>query len=151
MELEKAKEIAKEYINRNQSQYLQMEVVGSIRRVKPEVRDIDIVAIPKFSQDKKILRFDYKGIQIDIYFATKDNYECLRLIRTGSAEHNRMLCSLALRKGWKLKASGEGLCAKKEKIHTKEGILKALLGKYIEPKDREDKKPDFSRNVKYAN
>ena len=49
-----------------------------------------------------------------------------------------MLCGLALKKGWKLHADGRGLMRGDELIdNTERGILMKLLGKYVEPKDRE--------------
>ncbi len=155
MELEKAKKIAEEYVNSVRDQYKKIEIVGSIRRGKKEVKDIDIVAIPKFFQDKKIIRFNHKDIQIDIYLATETNYECLKLIRTGSAEHNKMICGLALRKGWKLHADGKGLMKGDDLItNTEKGILEKLLGKYIEPDNREitntliQKSRQFNKDLK---
>lgn len=159
-------------------------VCGSIRRERPEVNDIDIVAILKtnygfgeptlsdtirkldpagakeakesgkqaasrFLDGPDIKRFFYKGIMIDIYLAKPEEYETLQLIRTGSKEHNIRLTTLAKGKGMKLFASGMGLWKvipnpKDEKnptptelvSNTEEGILKVLLGKYVEPKDR---------------
>ena len=139
MDRQKAIQIAEDYIRTVQGQYSKIEIVGSIRREKSEVKDVDLIAIPKYPQNKKIIRLNYKDIQIDIYLATEGTFECLRLIRTGSAEHNRMLCSLALQKGWKLKASGEGLITKDKTLKVEKEILEALLGKYVEPKDREVK------------
>ena len=139
MNITQAITISRDYILKNNANFDRIEVCGSIRREKPEVNDIDIVAIPKFDVGKKkINRFDYNGIQIDIYYATNQNFDVLKLIRTGSAEHNKMLCITALRKGWKLHADGRGLMRGEELIdNTEKGILEKLLGKYVEPKDRE--------------
>ena len=126
--------------------FKRMEIVGSIRRGKAECHDIDIVAIPKdgLKFEAKILKMFYSGltadnVQIEIYIADENTFETLKLIRTGSAEHNKMLCSIAKKKGWKLKANGEGLIDENEKIisNTEEGILKALLGKWVPPEERE--------------
>ncbi len=150
MELQKAEEIAKEFINKIQDECIKVEVLGSIRRRKPQVKDIDLLIIPKnilflssptftipiSKRGEKLIRASYEGIQIDIYLANQDNWEVLKLIRTGSAEHNRNLCLLAIKNGWKLKANGEGLITDKGTIKTERGILEALLGKYIEPEDR---------------
>lgn len=152
-------------------------VCGSIRRKRPEVNDIDIVAIPideseyvfgeptlaahigsidpdglrqskelgkqaagRFLNGDKIKRFMFHEMMIDLYLATEDNYECLVLIRTGSTEHNVRLTTLAKYKNMKLKAGGEGLVDRdNESIRyetTEEGILKRLLGKYVEPENR---------------
>jgi len=47
--------------------------------------------------------------QIDIYFASPATWATLLLIRTGSAENNIRLATLAKKKGWHLAASGDGL------------------------------------------
>jgi len=139
MERKQAELISRDYISKNSSDFEKIEVCGSIRRKKPNVKDIDVVAVPKFNVNgKKINRFEYNGIQIDIYYATRANFEVLKLIRTGSAEHNINLCIRAKQKGWKLHADGRGLMEEEEVIdNTERGILEKLLGKYIEPEDRE--------------
>lgn len=159
-------------------------VCGSIRREKPEVKDIDIVGImktdyafgeetlfdticrldPNGPRDAKsagkhgaarfldgidIKRFQYRGISIDVYIAKPEEFETLVLIRTGSTNHNIKLTKLAIAKGMRLYASGKGLWkvipnqndpSKPIPIelvsNTEEGILKELVGKYVEPKDR---------------
>lgn len=161
-------------------------VCGSIRRERPEVNDIDIVAIIKskykfgeeslsdtirkldptgpndarlagkqgasrFLDGIDIKRFQYKGISIDIYLAKPEEYETLMLIRTGSKEHNIRLTKLAISKGMRLYASGKGLWkvipnpldpknpTPIELVsNTEDGILKALVGRYVESKDRRD-------------
>lgn len=136
MELKKAQEIANEFIDLVKDQYLKIEIVGSIRREKAEVKDIDLVAIPKNKVKEKIIRMPFKDISIDLYVANEKNFECLKLIRTGSALHNIKLCSHAKRRGWQLKANGEGLITKDNILHGEKEILTALLGGYIEPKYR---------------
>jgi DNA polymerase/3'-5' exonuclease PolX len=117
-------------------------IVGSIRRGKEKVHDIDIVAIPRFHIENKIISGIFQGMKFEIYIANKDNYEILKLIRTGSAEHNKMLCQKAKEKGWQLKFDS-GLIDKDGNIidNTERGILEKLLGNYVEPQDREIKSP----------
>jgi DNA polymerase/3'-5' exonuclease PolX len=104
-----------------------IEIVGSIRRKKPLVNDIDIVCIPdnqtrfismlknfgKFkAAGEKIIRvetFQTLGIDLDIYIANSLTWGTLMLIRTGSKEHNVKLCALARRNGMHLHADGSGL------------------------------------------
>jgi len=137
-ELQKAKQIAEEYINLNKDKYSRIEIVGSIRRNKPEVKDIDIVAIPKVPTDKKILKEEFKGISVEVYLTNETEYEVIKLIRTGSTEHNKKLCILAKQKGWSLKAGGKGLVNSVCGVisNTEKGILVELLGKYVEPEER---------------
>ena len=154
--LEEAKGVANDVIVRLWEYAEKIEVVGSIRRKKPLVHDIDIVAIPKFmffnkiheglpeaeikTEGKALVRFDYRGIQVDIYIAKPQTYEVIRLIRTGSEQHNIRLCVLAKSRGLKLFANGDGLWNQKafKKISdTEDGILKELLGKVPPPEERE--------------
>ncbi len=131
-------------------------LVGSIRRKKPIIRDIDIVVeIKPDNLDKlkkclaeigniklkgdKLIRFiTFDNIQVDIYIATKENYEPLLLIRTGSKEHNVKLTTRAHIFNYKLTANGL--------INTKTGsiiatserdIFKALKMSHVEPQNRD--------------
>jgi len=154
MKLEEALKIISEVYYRLKPHCEKIEIAGSIRRQKPEVKDIDIVLIPrdvvKLAQavdslgphtinGAKIKRASYKGTQIDIYYATPEIWATLLLIRTGSKENNIRLCSAAKRKGWKLCASGNGLFNEKgDKMagDSEESIYKALGLKYQEPWER---------------
>ena len=124
MELNKAKEIAAGIVTKLAPYCERIEVAGSIRRGKPDVHDIDIVAIPdatmafykKIDGMGKVVRGD-KIISIaltprfncEIYVATMATWATLLLIRTGSKAHNIKLCQLAKSKGMKLHADGSGL------------------------------------------
>jgi len=130
-------------------------LAGSIRRNKTFVRDIDIVIELKPNnldqlksslmglgelrlKGDKLIRFITKdNTQVDIYIATKENYEPLLLIRTGSKEHNIKLTTRALSMNMQLMANG--LIDKKtgKIIATSErDIFKALKMSYIEPEKR---------------
>jgi DNA polymerase (family 10) len=139
-------------------------VVGSIRRKKPECNDIDILLIPSnfLTLHAEILRLGVctadgpkltrifharapaaaggpQAIQVDIYYATEETWGTLVLIRTGSMESNLRLCDLAKRRGWKIKASGEGLfdgTGKRIAGDSEEDIYSALGLKYLSPEQR---------------
>lgn len=131
------------------------QVAGSVRRRRDKVRDIDFVAIPIwFTLKPKILgiadrvlrsgpkwaSFIFKGVQVDIYYATEETWATLLLIKTGSKESNIRLCSLARNRGWHLAASGDGLFDEHdERIagDTEESIFEALGEKYLEPWQRD--------------
>lgn len=132
MELSKAQELATELLGQLAPCCDNIEIVGSIRRAVKEVNDIDLLVLP-FNIDalncsvkllfdplekngEKIKSGKYKGFQADIYIATKETYETLKLIRTGSAEHNIRLTTLAKKKGWRLHASGLGLTNEKNEV-----------------------------------
>ena len=157
------------------SHFVAWRVCGSIRRKCKNVNDIDIVAIPKPESEygfggktlddaisllhkgttdkpllgEKLKRFFYRGISIDIYLANEKTFETLKLIRTGSKEHNIRLTTLARGKGLKLYANGSGLCKIKGGIYNNEpeeimavvedsedGILNNLLGRVPTPEQR---------------
>ena len=131
------------------------QLAGSIRRKKLIVRDIDIVVELKPNHlDKlkkclaeigkiklkgdKLIRFiTTDNVQVDIYIASKENYEPLLLIRTGSKEHNIKLTTRAQSLSYKLTANGlidnktGSVIAKSEK-----DIFKTLKMNYVEPQNR---------------
>src|SRR3990167_2909214 len=140
-----------------------IEVAGSIRRERENVNDIDIVLIPKpaqltnikqrlwtlamggrstvTGQDKYLKTLSYKGIQVDVYIADAETWATLLLIRTGSREHNILLCQKARAMGLKLNADGHGLTWISKPVnvpvHTEEQIFKELGLPYKEPRERE--------------
>lgn len=105
-----------------------IEIAGSIRRKKPDVKDIEIVAIPKpyeiglfergiatvVNQWQKVKgelpckytqRILPEGIKLDLFFAEQGNWGLIYAIRTGSAEYSHKV----LATGWrKLGYKGEG-------------------------------------------
>jgi DNA polymerase/3'-5' exonuclease PolX len=99
----------------------------------------------RFLSGGSIKRFQYKGAMIDLYLADEKTYETLVLIRTGSKDHNVRLTTLAMGRGWKLFASGQGLCrvgrTQRDMIlevidSTENGILMKLLGRVPRQEDR---------------
>jgi DNA polymerase/3'-5' exonuclease PolX len=151
MKIEEARLKAMEMIFCLEPYAKRIEVVGSIRRECEIVNDVDIILIPneKFTLDfinslnprtkgDKLIIYELEGVQYDLYICNEENYEVIKLIRTGSKEHNKKLCILAIEKGLSLKAGGIGLVDKEGKVisNTERGILENLLNKYVEPKDR---------------
>jgi len=155
MELKQAQAVAQEIIGRVAPYCERIEVAGSIRRGKPQCKDIDIVLIPK-SQGKlagelmamgrlksggsKIIHLEYKGTQVDFYLADERSWATLLLIRTGSWQHNTRLATLAKRKGWHLCVDGRGLLNERgERIagDSEESFFQALGLPYLEPAERE--------------
>lgn len=157
IELETAKRIAGEVIKKLSPYCSRIQVAGSIRREKPLVHDIDLVLIPSdpWNLEHEILglarpfrpqllgdklkRFNYNSVQVDLYFASEDTWATLLLIRTGSAENNIRLATLAKKRGWKLKANGEGLFNERgERVagDTEESVYRALDLRYQEPWER---------------
>lgn len=160
MRLEEARIIAERVRNTLAPYCNRIAIAGSIRRYQPIVHDIDIVLIEKPQQEltinsliasigevelngEKIKRLWYgdknSGVSIDIYIATKETWATLLLIRTGSKESNIRLCTIARRKGWKLKANGDGLFdnnGNRIAGDSEASIYKALDIKYQTPEER---------------
>ena len=155
MELIEAQKIG-EQILRKISPYIKRgRLAGSIRRKKSIVRDIDIViestsinidklknevsklGTLKLKGDKLIRILTPDNILVDIYIASKENYEPLLLIRTGSKEHNVKLTTRAHIFNYKLTAKGlidnktGNIIATSEK-----DIFKMLKMSYVEPQNR---------------
>lgn len=164
MKLLEATQIAMELESKLRPYCDRIEVVGSIRRGRADVKDIDIVAIPNEEKlmvggyfgrrhlvgaiassnvtqnGKSVASFLYGDAPVDIYWATPETWGTLLLIRTGSKQHNIKLCMMAKKKGWQLKASGEGLFdAYNRRVagSTEEGIFNALDLPFIPPGERE--------------
>lgn len=158
MELEKAKEIAVKVVEQLYLHCERITVAGSIRRRRPEVNDIDLVLIPQdrarldyvlMSLGKdgkmkmagpKIARVAMEEIDLDVYYATEENWATLLLIRTGSTGNNKRLCSIAKDRGWRLAASGDGLFNEDDvRIagDTEQSIFDALGIAYLEPWERD--------------
>lgn len=100
------------------------EIAGSIRRRKPDVGDIEIVAIPKpydtglfasgiapivdrWPRVKGELPCKYtqrilpEGIKLDLFFATQNNWGLIFAIRTGSARYSHEVLARAwVRRGF---------------------------------------------------
>jgi len=154
MALERAQKIAEEVVKHLSPYCQRIEVAGSIRRKKPWVNDVDLVLIAsdlwnlyaevmKLGQVKvngsKLMRVMVGSVQVDIYIADERIWATLLLIRTGSAENNIRLATLAKNRGWRLAASGDGLFNENEERiagDTEESIYAALGLPYQQPWER---------------
>jgi len=157
IELSRAQKMAETIVDRLKPYCVRRpEIVGSIRRKKPWVKDIDLVLIPRdlwnlhaeltrlgggkmTMSGSKIMRIMYGSIQVDVYVADEYTWATLLLIRTGSKENNIRLCTVAQKKGWRLKANGDGLFNETgERIagDTEESIYAALGLRYQAPEER---------------
>ncbi len=168
MELNQARTLAEQIVTALRPHCAKVLIAGSIRRERPAVHDIDIVAIPtnqgqllgalmqfgRIKGGEKILQVVMPdGFVADIYIATPDTWPTLCLIRTGSAAHNIMLCKRARTMGMRLHADGRGLFKGgfqrgdgswvPEKpipgLTTEVDIFRALQVPYREPREREER------------
>jgi DNA polymerase (family 10) len=169
LELAKAQTLARQVESIVMPLCDKLEVVGSIRRQKPMVGDVDFVAVGaecnwgKIVQDlkkakvicagKSVIKlnvpFENTFFQVDFYRATEQTFGILELIRTGSADHNMWLASYALSKGFRLKYS-EGLIKDKVAVagDTEESVFSALGLPTPKPEEREviDGKPAWLKD-----
>lgn len=102
-----AKDIADELVEVIRPYCLRIEIAGSLRRLKKEVKDIEICLIPSnrnklfntlgnyliknnknfryIKNGERYKQFIYKNCQVDLFIANPDNWGLIYLIRTGSA------------------------------------------------------------------
>jgi DNA polymerase (family X) len=145
------------------------QLVGSIRRKKASVGDIDFVIIATDENWGKLVKslkipkaicagpsvikanfpYEDKLFQVDFYRATEQTFGIQMLIRTGSADHNMFLASHAISMGFRLKYS-EGLLKDEEVIagHTEDSVFEALGLLCPKPEEREivNGKPIWLKN-----
>ncbi len=134
-----------------------MSTVGSVRRKRPTVNDVDFVVIAsdkewtglrahfleeleavKVCAGDKVQRYILDGVELDFYRATEDTYGIHKLIRTGSAEHNIFLAKLAISKGMRIKYNVGIVKGYKVLAGASESTIFTVLGlPFIEPELRE--------------
>jgi DNA polymerase (family 10) len=134
-----------------------VDSVGSIRRMKETIGDVDFLVIsknPKVVMDffvslpgvikiwgkgktKASVRLE-EGFDMDIRVLSKRSYGAALQYFTGSKEHNIVLRKLAIDKGLKLSEYGLFRGSKMIASETEEGIYKALGLQWIPPEMREN-------------
>jgi len=114
MKLEQAQGLAGQVLEAIRDHCERIEVAGSIRRKKSEIRDIDLVLLPKpllrprilatlrrtmnaevLKSGDKVAQLAINGVNVDLYFANKESFAPLLFFRTGSAQSNMRLASIA--------------------------------------------------------
>jgi len=143
-----------------------LEVVGSIRRGRPMIHDVDFVVIAgddgwigisetlrrmkaqTSCAGKVVIRSlvpcNKSLFQVDFYRAKHSTFGINQLIRTGSADHNMWLAGYAISKGMRIKYS-EGLIKDNTIVagQNEKDVFAALSLPFPQPQDRElvDRKP----------
>jgi DNA polymerase (family 10) len=160
MEYQQALEIATRVLAQLQPHCDRIEIAGSIRRKKPEVKDIEIVAIPKpydtglFSSGiatvvnqwpkvkgelpcKYTQRILPEGVKLDLFLVQKEVWGLQLAIRTGSAEYShKVLASGWVSKGYHcegawLYKNGRAIACPEEK-----DLFRIIGIDYVEPENR---------------
>ncbi len=160
MNLQEAKEIALKVYNQLEPHCERIAIAGSIRRMKPEVKDIEIVCIPKpyeiglfesgiatvidqWAKIKGDLPCKYtqrmlpEGIKLDIFMTNKVNWGWQLALRTGSRDYNRFVLLRRLKnRGFDSKDGhiwqGDNLVKTKEE----EDVFDLIGLRYVPPVDR---------------
>jgi len=155
--------IAANIIELLQPYSIRCEIAGSIRRKKSEVKDIEIVCIPKpyqtgLFQDgiaevvnqwqkvkgeleyggcKYTQRILPQGIKLDLFFAEKENWGLIFAIRTGSAEYShKILANAWVKKGYKSEGGYLFQNGKKFEVHEEKDLFKRIGVEYVAPEHR---------------
>lgn len=158
LELAKAKALALQISGNVRTFCDKLELVGSIRRQKNLVGDIDFVVMATDRKWAKITSCFKKSniicagnqlikvncpisgdlFQADFYRGYTNNFGIQQLIRTGSADHNMWLAGYAISKGFRLKYS-EGLLQNDKVIvgNTEESVFETLGLPCPKPEERE--------------
>jgi len=161
--LAEAQKIASEVLEQLKPHCKRIEIAGSIRRKKPGVGDIEVVAVPlpystglledglaavvnkwekvkgelEYGKTKYTQRILPEGIKLDLFFAEEGNWGSIFAIRTGSAEYSHQI----LAKGWVrqgFKSEGGYLFRDGDKYEVpEEKDLFRMIGiPYTEPENR---------------
>lgn len=138
----------------------EIEVAGSLRRMKEDIGDIDILVtsddpeavmhavtrLPIVQQvlltgSKKTSIYTSLGLQVDVRVVDPDDFGAALQYFTGSKEHNIKLRTIAVRKGYKLSEYGIFRAATDERIggRTEEEMYRPLGILMFPPELREDR------------
>ena len=161
MDIIEAKNIADKVVEQLKPYCERIEIAGSIRREKPNPKDIEIVAIPKpygiglfesgiatvvnkWGKIKGELPCKYtqrmlpEGIKLDLFFAQPENWGLIFAIRTGSADYShKILANKWSKLGYK---SVNGMLTKDSQdvpIYEEIDLFNLLGIRYVKPKFRE--------------
>ena len=155
--LSKAKERANYIVKELEPFCDKIEVVGSVRREKDEVKDIDILLAPKtltlFEMMNHMVKLGASnskieskktlwsgGCNVELWITSLDRWPVMLLIRTGGEKSNKRIAELCKQKKWHLSVSEGAILdenGKKFPVNSEEDVYKLLGINYLEPKERE--------------
>jgi len=155
--------IASDILERLRPHCVRIEIAGSIRRKKPTVKDIEIVAIPKpysvglfesglatvvdrwevvkgpleYRKTKYTQRILPEGIKLDLFFAEEGNWGNIFAIRTGSADYSRHVLGVRwVQRGFKGEDGYLVRDGERHEIREEKDLFKLIGLPYTEPEDR---------------
>ncbi|MFA6476440.1 MAG: hypothetical protein WCV68_03445 [Candidatus Paceibacterota bacterium] len=161
--LAEARAIAEAVLEEIKPHCFRAEIAGSIRRNKPEVGDIEIVAIPKpystglledglasvinkwqkvkgemeYGKTKYTQRILPSGIKLDLFFAEQNNWGSIFAIRTGSAEFShKVLATGWVRQGYKSEGGYLTKGGETYSVPEEEDLFRMIGRSFVEPEDR---------------
>jgi len=148
---------AKEIIQELTDQVDQIELAGSLRRMKETVGDVDILVVS--SESEKVLDYFteldrveqviahgktkstirlYGGIQVDLRIVNKQSFGSALQYFTGSKDHNVKLRKIAQKNGLKLNEYGLFEDDKRKAGESEEKVYQKLDLEWVPPELRED-------------
>ena len=154
MKIDEAKKIADKYVEILKPYCLRIEIAGSIRREKPEVGDIELIAIVKdikeFSKEvnklekvkgnptgKYTQRILPEGIKLDLFMANIRNWGLIFAIRTGSARYSHEILACGwVKRGYK---SINGILTKNGReieVREEKDLFNLIGVAYVQPNQR---------------
>ena len=154
MKIDEAKKIADKYVEILKPYCLRIEIAGSIRREKPEVGDIELIAIvkdiKKFSKEvnklekvkgnptgKYTQRILPEGIKLDLFMANIRNWGLIFAIRTGSARYSHEILTCGwVKRGYK---SINGILTKNGReieVREEKDLFNLIGVAYVQPNQR---------------
>jgi len=161
MELEKAKLIAEKIKSLLSPHCEKCEIAGSIRREKVDVKDIEIVCIPKLDEVFHMANQDFQnivnswtkvkgeptgrytqrilpeGIKLDLFIVDHGNFGIQIAIRTGSSEYShRVLATTWVKRGYKSENGYLYKEGKRYEFTTEQEFFDHLQIPYLHPKYR---------------
>lgn len=160
MKLETAYNLASFVLAELKPHCIRAEIAGSIRRRKPEVKDIEIVLIPKpyeiglfssgvatvinqWAKVKGELPCKYTqrilpgGTKLDLFFCEPENWGYIFALRTGSQEFNiRTLMNTWKAKGYEGRDGSLMLYGRPVALYEEEDLFSKLGLGWVKPEDR---------------
>ena len=93
---------------------------------------------PMYGPQNKYLIHVVSGIAVDIFSTTEEAWFVALVIRTGPKESNIAIATAAQRKGWRLKAYGDGFDTPNGPLrcHSEREVFERVGLPYLEPEDR---------------